>query len=238
VALKLVADELRAAGTTVETDVRTGDPAAQIVAAAANGGAAMIVIGSHGQGALDRLIHGSVADQVAREATVPVMVVRSAQAAAGPVVISRLVLPLDGSSLAEESIPVATDLVKRLGAALFLVRAVNIAEYLPPAVGMGEAIPFAAYDETAEELDTESRNYLDGMAAKLREAGFSVETKVLSGPPAAAIAEATKPGDVIILCSHERSGVMRWLLGSVAEDLVHGDDRPVILVPASEPAAR
>jgi nucleotide-binding universal stress UspA family protein len=128
-------------------------------------------------------------------------------------------------------------LARRLGASLFLVRAVNIAEYLPPAVGMGEAIPFDAYDETAEELDKESRQYLDGMATKLRGEGFAVETKVLSGPPAAAISEATKPGDVVVLCSHERSGVVRWLMGSVAEGLVHSDDRPVILVPASEAAA-
>jgi nucleotide-binding universal stress UspA family protein len=230
-----VAEELRQAGRTVEVQVANGDPAQQIVAAGNE--AATIVIGSHGRGALDRLIHGSVADAVARAASVPVMVVRAGPPGLQPAVISRLVLPLDGSPLAEEAIPVATELARRLGASLFLVRAVNIAEILPPAVGMGEAIPFDAYDETAQELDTEARQYLDTTAGTLREQGLTVETQVLSGPPAAAINEVTKAGDIVILCSHERSGVMRWLLGSVAEELVHSEDRPVMLVPASEQAA-
>jgi nucleotide-binding universal stress UspA family protein len=236
-ALNIAATELGAAGHPVKIEVRAGDPAQQIVAAAADGRATMIVIGSHGRGGLDRLIHGSVADKVAREATVPVMVVRAPQSQPGPVGIARLVLPLDGSPLAEASLPVATAIARRLGTPLYLVQAVNIAEFMPPAVGMGEAIPFEAYDETETELNKEACSYLDGMATKLREQGFAVATKVLSGPPAAAIGEATKPGDVIVLCSHERSGVVRWLMGSVAEELVRGDNVPVILVPASEAAA-
>lgn len=233
-ALTIVAAELREAGQTVETDVVAGDPAEQIIAAGS--GSEMIVIGSHGRGAIDRLIHGSVADKVARESTVPVMVVRSAPAGTGPATISRLVLPLDGSPLAAESLPLATLLSRQLGAPLYLVRAVNIAEFMPPAVGMGEAIPFDVYDQTEQELEEEAHQYLDGVAAKLRGQGLSVETHVLSGPPAAAIAEATKPGDVIVLCSNERSGVMRWLLGSVAEELIRGDNVPVVLVPASAEA--
>ena len=237
IALNAAAGELRAAGHVIETEVRAGHPAQQIVAAAAEGGATMIVIGSHGRGAIDRLFHGSVADQVARTATRPVMVVRAPRHQPGAVGIARLVLPLDGSPVAEQSLPVATAIARRLATPLFLVRAVNIMEYMPPALGMGEAIPFEAYDQTETELNQDAHDYLDTMATHLREQGFSVTTKVLSGPPAAAITEATKPGDVIVLCSHERSGVMRWLMGSVAEELVHEDDVPVILAPASETAA-
>ena len=236
-ALNLAAGELRAAGQVIETEVRAGDPAQEIVTAAAGGGASTIVIGSHGRGALDRLIRGSVADEVARTATVPVMVVRAPQQQPGPVGIARLVLPLDGSPLAEQSLPVATAIARRLATPLILVRAVNIMEYMPPALGMGESIPFEAYDQTETELNQEAHEYLDRMATHLREQGFTVTTKVLSGPPAAAITQATKPGDVIVLCSHERSGVMRWLMGSVAEELVRGDDVPVMLVPATEAAA-
>jgi nucleotide-binding universal stress UspA family protein len=236
-ALDVAAGELRATSQVVETEIRVGDPAQQIVAAAAEGGASMIVIGSHGRGAVGRLFRGSVADQVARTATVPVMVVRAPQRQPGPVGIARLVLPLDGSPLAEQSLPVATAIARRLATPLCLVRTVNIMEYMPPALGMGEAIPFEAYDQTETELNQEAHNYLDRMATHLREQGFTVTTKVLSGPPAAAITAATKPGDVIVLCSHERSGVMRWLMGSVAEELVHEDNVPVILVPASETAA-
>ena len=82
------------------------------------------------------------------------------------------------------------------------------------------------------------RDYLDAEANTLRKEGFTVATKVLSGPPASAISEVTLPSDVVVLCSHERSGVTRWLMGSVAEELVHGDDSPVILVPAHDAAAQ
>lgn len=236
-ALDAAGADLRAHGYDVKARILVGDPAGHIVEAAANGGAYMIVMASHGRGAIDRLIHGSVAEKVAREATVPVMVVRSAPAAKGPATISRLVLPLDGSPLAEASLPVATALARHLGIPLEVVRAVNIAEFMPPAVGMGEAIPFDVYDQTQEELEQDARQYLDGQAEKLRAEGLTVTTQILSGPPAAAISEATKAGDVIVLVSNERSGVMRWLMGSVAEELIRADDVPVVLVPASETAA-
>jgi nucleotide-binding universal stress UspA family protein len=236
-ALDAAAAELRAAGFTIKTRVLTGDPATRILEAAANGGADVIVMASHGRGAIGRLLHGSVADRVARDATVPVMVARSAQLAPGPVGITRLVVPLDGSPLAEESLPVAIGISRRLGTPLLLVRAVNIAELMPPAVGMGEAIPFQIYDETEEEMEKGARAYLEATAASLQKQGLPVITRVLSGPPASAIAEVTHAGDVIVLTSHQRSGVVRWLMGSVAESLVRSDDCPVILVPASEAAA-
>jgi nucleotide-binding universal stress UspA family protein len=234
-ALDQAGAELRAAGFTVDTRILAGDPASHIVEAAANGGAKMIVMASHGRGVIGRLLHGSVADKVAREATVPVMVVRSAQQQPGPVGIVRLVVPLDGSALSEQSLPVAAGISRQLGTPLFLVRAVNIAEFMPPALGMGETIPFDVYDQTEEEMEKEAERYLGEVAARLQAQGLTVVTKVLAGPPAAAIAEATHLGDVVVLCSNERSGAMRWIMGSVAEQLSRDDDVPVIFVPATEP---
>ena len=230
----VLSQELQAAGRTVEAETYYGDPADKIVEAAANGGADLIVMASHGRGTMGRLLHGSVADRVAREATVPVMVVRAAQQQAGAVGIARLVLPLDGSPLAEQSIPVATGIARQFAIPLFLVRAVNIADLMPPAIGMGEAIPFQIYDETEDEMNKEASSYLETQAEKLRQQGFTVTTKLLSGPAASAIGDATRPGDVVVLCSNERTGIARWLMGSVAEQLVRDDDCPVILVPGHE----
>lgn len=232
-ALDAAAERARVAGHDVRTEVAVGDPGGQILATAASVGAGMIVMASHGRGAVGRLIHGSVADRVAREASVPTMVVRAAIAAPGPVGITRLVVPLDGSSLAEQSLPFAVGISRRLGTPLLLVRAVSPAELLPPAVGMGEAIPFELYEEAEKELEQEAETYLDGVARRLRDQGLPVATEVLTGAAATAIEEATRLGDVVVLCSHERTGVMRWLLGSVAETLAREDQSPVILVPAS-----
>jgi nucleotide-binding universal stress UspA family protein len=232
--LETVAKPLREAGHTVTTDIATGDPAKRIVETAANLGASLIVMASHGRGVLGRLLHGSVADSVAREATVPVMVVRAEQAQPGAAGISRLVVPLDGSPLAETALPVAEGISQRLATSIYLVRVVNPAVLIPPAAGIGEVIPASIYDETEEQLERDAEEYLAAVAKRLRAAGRPVASKVLIGAPAAAIMEATQPGDVVVLCSHERSGVLRWLMGSVAEQLVRDDECPVILVPAPE----
>ena len=232
--LETAAQRLRVAGQTVRTEVATGDPARRIVDVAADLRPEMIVMASHGRGALGRLIYGSVADQVGREAPVPVMVVRARQLAPGPVGITRLVVPLDGSPRAEAALPVATAISRRLGTPISLVRAVDPADLMPPAVGMGEAIPFEIYDDAEKELEQQAQHYLGAMAQKLREQGLPVTTSVLMGPPARSIKEATRLGDVLVLSSHERTGVMRWLLGSVAEKLTREDESPVILVPAPD----
>jgi nucleotide-binding universal stress UspA family protein len=233
--LETAAQRLRAAGQTVQTEVATGDAARRIVGRAADLSAEMIVMASHDRGALGRLIYGGVADRVGRESPVPVMVVRARQLEPGPVGITRLVVPLDGSRRAESALPVATAISRRLGTPILLVRVVDPADLMPPAVGIGEAIPFEIYDEAENELEQEASRYLDTMSQKLREQGLPVATDVLVGPPASAIEEATHLGDVLVIASHERTGVMRWLLGSVAEKLTREDESPVILVPASSP---
>ena len=233
--LATAAQRLRVAGQTVRTEVATGNPARRIVDIAAEMRAEMIVMASHGRGAIGRLIYSSVADRVGRESPVPVMVVRTKQLAPGPVGISRLVVPLDGSSRAESALPVATTISQRLGTPISLVRVVDPADAMPPAVGVDEAIPFEIYDEAEKELEQEARRYLEMMAQKLREQGLPMTTSVLVGSPASSIEEATHFGDVLVLSSHERTGVMRWLLGSLAEKLAREDESPVILVPASTP---
>ena len=235
--LETAAQRLRVAGRMVRTEVAVGNPARCIVDMAADLRPEMIVMASHGRGALGRLIYGSVADQVGRESPVPVMVVRARPLAPGPVGITRLVVPLDGSPRAEAALPVATAISRRLGTPIALLRVVDPADLMPPAVGMGEAIPFEIYDEAEKELEQEARHYLETMAQTLREQGLPVAISVLMGPAASSIKEATSLGDVLVLSSHERTGVTRWLLGSVAEKLTREDESPVILVPAPDHAA-
>jgi nucleotide-binding universal stress UspA family protein len=232
-ALAQAAARLRLAGHAVQTQVAIGDPAERIIETARDSGTALIVMASHGRGALGRLIYGSVADRVAREAPAPTMVVRTRQLAPGPVGITRLVVPLDGTSFAEQSLSFAAEISRRLGTPILLVQAVNPLALMPPTAGFVEAMPAEVYDQTAEQMERDASEYLEGVATRLRGQGLRVVTQVLNGPPAA-IMEATRLGDVLVLCSHERSGVQRWLLGSVSEQLVRGDEAPVILVPATE----
>jgi nucleotide-binding universal stress UspA family protein len=70
--------------------------------------------------------------------------------------------------------------------------------------------------------------------AHLKEEGVAASGAILDGSPFFAISDATEPGDLIVLTSHGRGGVRRWLLGSVAEKLVREAPVPVLLVPAVE----
>ena len=234
--LEQIAAGLRQTGRTVETVVMAGDPAANILEAADGVGATMIVMATHGRGALSRLLHGSVSDTVGSGRQVPVMVVRSSAPVTGPVGITRLVLPLDGSPLAEESLPVATSISRRLGTPIHLIRVINPIDLLPPAIGMAEAVPAQVYAETEAEIEKDARDYLDKVERKLKDEGLAVTSRVLTGTPATSIMEATQLGDVVVIASRERTGLVRWMMGSVAEQLVREDQCPVILVPASEAA--
>jgi nucleotide-binding universal stress UspA family protein len=222
---------MRATGQTVMTEVAFGDPAERILAAAKDRGDSMIVMSTHGRGAVGRMLFGSVADTVARESAVPVMLVRIAPLEPGPVGITRLVVPLVGSPFAEQALAVATAISRRLGTSIYLVRAINLGELIPPAAGLGEVMPVEIYEQTEEQMEQDARGYLETVANELRAEGLPVATHVLRGSPATAIMEATNFGDVVVLCSHERTGVLRWLMGSVAEKLTREDQAPVILVP-------
>src|SRR5918997_1967749 len=92
---------LSGSAVTVEQMVAEGEPDEEIVAAAARRGVEMIAMASHGRGAVGRAIFGSVADRVARTTPVPTLILRTPDEDADPdVVVSRIVVPLDGSEIA------------------------------------------------------------------------------------------------------------------------------------------
>ena len=110
--LERVAEPLRRQGREVETVVLR-QPGGEIVAFAA--AADLIVMGSHGRGAVGRLVLGSVADQVARHAPVPTLIVRGGRRPATAMPLARIVVPLDGSALAEQAVPIAVALAADWG---------------------------------------------------------------------------------------------------------------------------
>ena len=86
------------------------------------------------------------------------------------------------------------------------------------------------------ELKKEAEEYLDQVAGRLKAKGLEVETKVLEGYPAAAIAELAKEtaNGMVVMTSHGRSGLTRWILGSVTESVVRYSGEPVLIVPAAK----
>jgi nucleotide-binding universal stress UspA family protein len=219
------------------TDVSSGDPAEEILEAISRHRINLVAMTTHGRGALGRVAFGSVADRVSRESPVPLLLVR-AHPDGLPMVtanIRRLIVPLDGSSLAEASLPLVVDLAKRLGIPIHLVRALNLAAVLTPLVdGAGQLVSPSpeVYEQMTEAVERDARAYLTSVAARLGDEGVSATWDVLEGSPFVAIADAAETGDLLITTSHGRGGVLRWLLGSVAEKLVRESPVPVLLVPS------
>jgi nucleotide-binding universal stress UspA family protein len=219
-----------------QTVVTVGDPAEEIIRVAEERGAGLIVLASHGRGALGRWTFGSVADRVARASTIPVMIIRPQDAPSVPdgAEIDRLIVPLDGSPLAAQALPVAKTLARQLGIPVRLVRAINPATVYRSAPDLAAPMPGQLFEEVTADVAEEAWRSLAAATADLAEAGVAISSELLIGTPFASIVEAALPGDVIVLASHGRGGVVRWLLGSVAEKLVRLGTVPVVVVPTAE----
>ena len=229
-------------GVTVERLVSGGEPDETIVATAEQRGADLIVMASHGRGAIGRAIFGSVADRVTRSATVPVLIVRAATEGAGVAPnVRRIVVPLDGSPLAERALPVATSLARQFAAPVSVVRAIDAAMALPvaPAVlGTSPVVNAEVADRIWREAEAEAKATVANAVTQLQRDGIESFGSLLNGSPFFAISDALHPGDLLVLTSHGRGGIGRWLLGSVAEKLVREAPAPVLLVPADERGGR
>ena len=215
-------------------EVAVGDAAEQIIAAATRLSCDAIVAASHGHGGIARAALGSVADSLSRTSPLPVLLVRAREdAVVGPATIDRIVAPYDGSELAATAIPVAVRVARQLGAGIFLIRAVDAMTYAPMPLA---AEPFAAplaYGEVMEEIEKGAEESLRTLAAELEATGVLVVHAVVTGPPGDAIVAHTRPEDLIVMASHGRSGLKRFLLGSVAQHVVREGPAPVLLVPAA-----
>jgi nucleotide-binding universal stress UspA family protein len=236
--LNEAAELIAGSGVAVEQMSAAGEPDEEILTAAERRGVDMIAMASHGRGALGRAVFGSVADRVARGAMVPVLILRTPEEAADvATVVSRIVVPLDGSEIARRALPIAAELATQFAVPVHIVRAVDPATTLPVAPGIFGALPplnVEVTDQIWQEAESQAQATVQDAVSQLKAEGIDASGATLSGSPFLAISEAVKPGDLLVLTSHGRGGVRRWLLGSVAEKLVREADAPVLLVPAPE----
>jgi nucleotide-binding universal stress UspA family protein len=229
--LEAVAAPLREQGRDVDTLVAFGNPAEQILALAA--AADLVVLGSRGHGGVKRFVLGSVADEVARHAPVPVMVVRGGAVLPPAVQVTRIVVPLDGSDLAEQAVPVAAAVAADLGVPVHLMRVLDV-DALRATVQAGIHAA-AAYLRSQEEIQRYAEEYLAEQVQQLRNRDLTATAEVLTGSPAVTLLDAMRPDDLVVMTTHGRGGVRRMLLGSVADKLVRAAAAPVLLVRANGP---
>jgi nucleotide-binding universal stress UspA family protein len=141
---------------------------------------------------------------------------------------ARIVVPLDGSALAEQALPNAEALARDGGVPIRLIRVVdpNRLDHF----GLDRFVGAIGLAEKVEEAQGAATAYLQQRARALREKGFTVEVEVLRGDPARELVAAGQPGDLIVISTHGRDGAMRWVIGSVAEAVARHATVPVMLV--------
>lgn len=140
----------------------------------------------------------------------------------------RIIVPLDGSAFAEEALAQAKELSTSLGSPIHIIRVVDTYRAQPvPATGM--ALDYSMLAELAEEELEDARNYIKNEVEKLRAEGQAVTGEVLHGPIAQQVVDSADPEDVIVMSSHGRTGIKRWFLGSVAEEVMRRANCPVLL---------
>jgi nucleotide-binding universal stress UspA family protein len=228
------AASVRARGFDVETVVAVGGAADEVLRTAADKASDLIVIATHGRDGLARFRLGSVADKIIRHATCPTLVIGpNVEVELAPYALKRILVPLDGSSLAEEALPIASWIARAEGASLDLVRVVSVAP--------------VAYDESMggypmdlmSAMEDAAATYLSRVAGALT-ARHEVSTTLLIGSAGEQILDYSKSSGcgLVVLASHGRTGFARAALGSVADRALHGPAPVLILRPEEEIKSR
>jgi nucleotide-binding universal stress UspA family protein len=231
--LRKVAGQLQGVGLSVRQVVRRGPAAEALLDYAEQQDIQQIVMTTHGYTGISRWTHGSVAERVLQSARVPVFLMRAQEGELGvsrePMSCQRILVPLDGSTVAEQVLPSAVSVAQAFGAEMILFQ-VPIA-YVSGSL-MGEwYLPFRGVLEIAEQ---DAQAYLDRVAGRLKEQGVNVSTAMQIGAVAESIigyAEANRM-DLIAMCTHGRRGLGRWTMGSVADRVLRASSTPILLVRA------
>jgi len=222
-------------GIEVTYTVKRGGPGDVIIERAAANQDTLITMATHGRSGVSRWLMGSVAEKVLRGATTPLFLVRAGDeesVSSGAAALKSVIVALDGSELAEKVLPVVTEVAKLLNLSVVLFRAYE----LPASAYYGSEDYLPNYDALKKEVAEDARKYLDEKVAALKGRGLpNVSAVLVEGAGADEIIRYAHdhPDTLVAMCTHGRSGVKRWVLGSVTEKVVRHSDDPVLVVHAA-----
>jgi len=199
-------------------DALLGEPAEQILKYADESNVSLITIASRGSSGRGPWLIGNIAAKVLRAAHKPVLLIRDAAnrtALQEKRLVKKILVPLDGSKTGEAAIASTAALAQALEAELVML------QVLEPVATFS---PIPGYSET----------YLDGVGKPLIERGLKTTNVVVNGSPAEQIIDYTEANsiDLIAMSTHGRSGIGRWVFGSVTDKVLHAGNKPVLVVPA------
>ena len=222
--LERVKNTLNDIGTEVSVVGKQGDAASVIIEEAEKGSTTIVMISSHGRSGVTRWAMGSVAEKVLQATNDPLLIIRDGTGEGTSLSegykdfedwkallnVSNIIIPLDGSSLSEQVIPHAVAFANSLGVPVTPVRVSN-----------------------SPNDDADNSEYLKNVAKRIRDEGLqSSDGEVLNGNPATAIIQITEtiPNSLVAMTTRGRSGIQRWVMGSVTDRVVRHSNAPALVI--------
>ncbi len=232
---------------SVRGENAVGDPVEEILRYVDESEADLVLMATHGRSGIRRFVMGSVAEKVLQASSVPVLLVParvSQQIAYDRWPMRRILVPLDGSELAESVLSHVETLAKQRGAGpvevvLFIVCEPTVMlDYYPPSARFGtpggavHVMPQDYAKGAAAKQKIVCKQYLIGVKNKLCDSGISARVEVRVGKPAEEIIDYVEanPFHIIVMSTYGRSGLSRWAYGSVAAKVLQKAPSPVFLV--------
>lgn len=208
----------------VQTQIESAAPAEEIVGYAEEKEIDLIVMGTHGRRGIDRMIFGSVTEEVVRTAPCPAFTVRADADVAPGQAVRRILAPIDFSDASDAAIHHAREIALTYGAEIHLLHVVEQPLY-PSTYGM-DTVSFPT-QEVVERVETQLAN------TARDEIGYEhIRVEATVGHPATSIVDYVEENDVdlVVIATHGRTGLDRMLIGSVAEHVLRRSPSPVFVV--------
>ncbi|MCX6004426.1 MAG: universal stress protein [Chloroflexi bacterium] len=220
--------------------VITGKVADTIVDYATRNKIELIVMATHGRSGASRWLYGSIAEKVLDATRVPVWLVKAGACDKATYANGKklnVLVPLDGSELAESVLKHLKELNRQLVKNKTDVILIRVCEVFAPPISYPPPMSMS----WEEYLDYETRrckqicqDYLDKIQGSLHRYGLKIRSEVPEGNPAEVLIDyANKnPVDLIIMSTHGRTGINKWAFGSIAEKVLRGARCPILLIRA------
>jgi nucleotide-binding universal stress UspA family protein len=220
----------------IKSRILFGSPAEQIVDYAVKSDIDLVVMSTHGQSGIKRWTLGSVSEKVVRAINCPIALIRAhipLKDIRKRELFNRVLVPLDGSMEAEQAVFCISEIAAKLKMEVILFQ-VLVRGYPVVSTSGGGGYGLVMYSEQQIESDKVfTQNYLDKIGAQLKPQGVIVKTEIRFGNAAEEIIKYAEELsiDLVAMSTHGRSGIRRWVLGSVAEKVLYEGSSPLLLVP-------
>jgi nucleotide-binding universal stress UspA family protein len=214
---------------SVTTRILDGDAADELISYAEKSNVSLIIMCSHGRSGAAAWAMGTVAERVIRLSGKPVLLVMArtfGSKAEAERILGKILVPLDGSAIAEASLPYVADVASKLGSKVTLLEVIDPGLHTHSVGGVDYVL---LPKQEVESLKKRAKDYLADAARKLK--GIKVTTRVMTGQAAKEIVRtAEKNRQMIVIGSHGGSAVSRWFAGSVTHKVLHSSRMPILLV--------